>query len=69
MRKLEESGSTGAVSVGSGSGVGVAGAVPVGIGAGGVSEARSGSREAHPALKNKAAETTSLKIRDMITNR
>jgi len=42
----------------------------VGIGADddGVSEARSGSREAHPALKSNPREIMNRKIRDMLTN-
>src|SRR5215212_5555336 len=40
----------------------------VGTGVGVVREARKGSRDVHPALKNNPAKTIRRKMRDMITN-
>jgi hypothetical protein len=55
------------VFVGSGGGVEVARAVGVGTGEGGVSEARSGSRDAHPAVNMYPTKITNRRMRDFIT--
>ncbi len=56
------------VSVAITGGVDVGRFVGIGVGDDGVSEARSGPIEAHPALKNNPREIINRKIRDMITN-